>query len=91
MRKAPTRSSDAGPSRDAWLKALQDIQRAPLLENDPSAVTSTEFGQMLGVSPGQASKRLRELVKAGKAERTSKWVLREGNGPTRIPAYRLKA
>lgn len=91
MRKPQTPpSATAGPSREAWLKALQDIQRAPLLANDPAAVTAMEFGHMLGISPGHASKRLRELVHAGKAERTSKWIMRDGNSPTKIPAYRLK-
>lgn len=71
-------------NRDEWLAALKDAGVPADIEDDQSAVTSSEFGQMLGISHATAHRRLKALVEAGKAVRTTKRV-----GMYPQPAYRL--
>lgn len=75
-------------SRDEWLAALAEAEAIPL-EDDPNVLTVRELSDVFGVGPSQASKKARMLVEKGKAERTSKWIMRANSGPCRVPAYRL--
>lgn len=59
--------------RDEWLKALSDAGFGT--ENDPDAITITEFAKMVGVGRLAAQARLEELVRTGKAVETKKWSL----------------
>jgi DeoR/GlpR family transcriptional regulator of sugar metabolism len=72
-------------NRDEWIAALGDAAAPP----DPSAITTTEFAELFGVSPSTAARRLRLLVAEGKAVNVYKVVPRIGSVGYRSPAYRL--
>lgn len=72
-------------SRDAWLAALHGAADA----GDPESMTSGELGDLLGVTRRTALEHARRLIKAGKAERTTKRI-RRGNGYLQVvTSYRL--
>jgi len=74
-------------TRDEWLKACHDVGfRAA--EDDQSAVTVTEFAEMVNVGEQVAMRRLRQLVEAGRAVETRKRTLTHNRMVSRI-AFRL--
>ena len=74
-------------SRDDWLKALEEVQSAPLPASD--AISVTEFAVMTRVTNQTAARHLRTLVMNGKATRCRK-PFRRGDGVIiTVPAYRL--
>jgi len=82
--KGKNRMTGSGITRDEWLKALGDLAPKPA---DPDAVTVREFATMLGIGRQAAEARLRALVAAGKATRTTKMVPRRSDGGGRVAAY----
>jgi hypothetical protein len=72
-------------SRDEWLKALGESYDPP----DPDAVTSAEFGKMIGRGIIAARNRLNRLVEDGKAQRTTKLIRRADGVTQTVQAYRL--
>lgn len=54
-------------NREAWLRALNP----PAEANDPRAVTCAQIADWLGVTPGRARDRIRQMVNAGRATRTT--------------------
>lgn len=75
-------------NRDEWLKAIDEAGMA--LEDDQSAVTIYEFAELFGLVPNTAWRHLEKLVKAGKAERTSKRkTCPDGKRAWHYKAYRL--
>jgi hypothetical protein len=77
----------SGIARDEWLAALKDAQ--PVLEDDPSVLSTRELAEIFGLGLGAAKHRVELLVKAGKAQITQK-PYRQSDGRIRtIPAYRL--
>jgi predicted transcriptional regulator len=76
-------------TRDAWLAALEETMPQPV--NDPNAFTREELAEYLGCSWSTAKRQGERLVKAGKAERTTKQIIVKGNGRLMTAtAYRLK-
>jgi hypothetical protein len=80
-------STSSGISRDEWLSAVAELERAPLPETD--AITTQEFAKMIGVSRSVAHRRLGLLVDAGKAVRATKQMRRTNGGVVSVPAYQL--
>jgi predicted transcriptional regulator len=75
-------------TRDDWLNALKE---ATVPEPaDEESLTIAEFAALLGVERAQASKRMRLLVKKGKAELTRRQIRRVDGGLIYVPSYRLK-
>jgi hypothetical protein len=75
-------------TRDDWLAAMEAAQAAPP-ENDPDVMTLNELRDLLDCSRSTTERLVRQLMDAGKAERTFKSI-RQINGTwRRIPAYRL--
>jgi len=81
--------TDSGPSRDDWLKALDDAG-VMSIQDDRQAVTVNEFASMMGFTHMTASRRLQALAAAGKATRTIKVALVANNRRFPCVAYRLK-
>lgn len=76
-------------NRDAWLQAIAEAN-AQALTDDPNVLTLRELSVLFGVLRPAAQRRIDRLIAAGKAERTQKRILREGDALTRVvPAYRL--
>ena len=80
---------NSGISRDDWLKALAESSQLDLTENDPGALTVTEFAAMFGVTRNTAAKRLSLLETAGRATRTTKVGHGSDGRIFRTIAYRL--
>lgn len=74
-------------TRDDWLNALADVKRSALVETD--AISIQEFAKMLGVGRSAAAHRMKRLLAAGKAEATTKAMLRSDGSLVTVPAYRL--
>lgn len=72
-------------SRDEWLAALGEAA----LPADPDALTTIELGEMFGISAQAAYRRVRALMREGRAVRTCKTITDVGGYPKRVPAYRL--
>lgn len=73
-------------SRDEWLKALADASPS---DDDPNAVTSTEFAIMCGFSQATAHRRLQMLLKTKRVRRVSKRVTNVAGHLQRVTAYKL--
>ena len=73
--------------RDAWLKALGEL--SPPLDTDPEAVTAQEFAGIMQRSHDWAATRLAQLVVAGKARATRKYIVDILDRKHLVPAYRL--
>jgi len=74
-------------SRDEWLEALRDVT-APLEENS-DAIMVREFAEILGVSHGQAGRKMRQLVASNRAVQVRRQLRRSDGGVIYVPAYRL--
>jgi hypothetical protein len=72
-------------SRDEWLAALDAASRR---EADPHALTLKEIVDQFGVCRERATTLVRQMVAAGTATKTIKWVQTDA-GPRKAPAYRL--
>ena len=72
-------------TRDEWLSALGDAAQ-PV---DPDALSLAEIAEQFGVCRNVADRRLRALVKAGRAIRTWKVITTTSGHPRRVPAYKL--
>jgi len=77
-----------GISRDEWLHALQEAN-IDLCIHDPDSITTGEFGEMLNIDRSAAARRLKLLVKAGRATRTTKRVQGSDGRTVTLPAYKL--
>jgi hypothetical protein len=77
----------SGITRDEWMAAMSDVENAPLPADD--ALSTLDFAKMMGLSRSQAHRRLMLLLEAGKAERCTKLMRRNGVGVVQIPAFRL--
>jgi DNA-binding Lrp family transcriptional regulator len=84
---AEDRLDSSGISREEWLAAFNEVEAAPLPEDD--AVSTLEFAKMMGISRAQAHRRLSMMLDAGKAERCTKTIRRVNMGIVQIPAFRL--
>lgn len=75
-------------TRDEWLKALVEagVGGRP---DDREALTTAEFGAMMGLNELNARRQLEKLVAAGKATRTSKWSNGKDGRRLSMNAYRL--
>jgi hypothetical protein len=60
-------------SRDEWLQALTEAELPT--DNDPDAITTSDFQKMFGLKRTAAITRLRALVEAGKAVRADKVII----------------
>ncbi len=75
-------------SREAWIAAFEASVQPP--PDDPSVLTIRELAELFGIQRPAAMRRITAMVKAGKAERTTKLVWRQGDTRGRpAPAYRL--
>lgn len=78
-----------GLRRDEWLTALAAAD-AQATTNDPDVLTLRELATIFGTRRPAAQLRIDRLIAAGKAERTQKWIRREGDTrPRAVPGYRL--
>lgn len=75
-------------TRDEWLQALTEAG-VHSAEDDQSALTTTEFAEMFGVTVSTAHSRLQLLVAAGKAQATRKWATNAYGRRIQYRAYRL--
>jgi hypothetical protein len=82
------RPKPGGIDRSIWLKALGEVQTAPL-EDDPHVITTMEFARLLGVGRAKAEHRLKQMVTAGKAAHTEKRIRRVDGHVMCVTAYRL--
>ena len=73
MREAERNKSNAGPTRDDWLRALGDAGLHAGTD-DPTALTVPEFAKMMDLPRHTAARHLDKLEKVGKAIRTRKWA-----------------
>jgi hypothetical protein len=79
----------SGITRDEWLSALES---AGIDErDDQDAITPTELADLLGIDRQAAARRLRKMVKLGKATQTRKRVAVSDGRVQSLPAYRLVA
>ena len=72
-------------SRDAWIAALGNA----IQPVDPDALSLSEIAEQFGVCRQTAERRIRQLVKAGRAVRTWKQITMTSGHPRRVPAYKL--
>lgn len=79
----------SGINRTAWEQALRETINMDLPPS--SAVTVREFADMTGYSISQASKRLKQMVSAGRAVLTKKTQRMADGGLRKVPAYDLVA
>lgn len=74
-------------TRDEWLSALNEAVQPP--EQDPSVLTASEIGALMGFRKPAALRHADRLVRTGRAQRATK-VIQISNGQLRVvPAYRL--
>ena len=76
-------------SRDEWLKALNEAGFSA--EHDEDAITVNDFAEMMGMTRDTADRRLRALVKAGKAAQTRKITQGRDGRTLSFIAFRLLA
>jgi alpha-beta hydrolase superfamily lysophospholipase len=75
-------------TRDEWLSAFTEAAAAPI-PSDPDVMTVRECMEAFGIGEKGARAKLDLLVKAGKAQRTTK-IRRNSIGvAVAVPAYRL--
>ena len=60
-------------SREEWMKALEDADAARHAPPDPSWLTLYDVSELLGLHYNTARRRLRDMVKTGKAERRTEY------------------
>ena len=72
-------------SRDAWLSALKDA----VDPGDPNSMTSSELGEILGISKRQAQIHAMRLVKKGRAKLTTKRITRSNGYTQSVQSYSL--
>lgn len=77
----------SGISYDAWKKALDDLDRAPLPASD--AITIVEFADLLKVGRWTAARKMQRLVREGKATQTKKLVRASDGRVCQTHAYVL--
>jgi hypothetical protein len=77
----------SGISRDEWLSALQSAGIDD--RDDQDAMTPMELGEILGIDRQAAVRRLKKMVKMGKATPTRKRVHDAGGRMQSHTAYRL--
>lgn len=78
----------SGIDRDKWLAALKDAASTPLPASN--AVTIREFAEITGFNVCHATRKMRQLVEAGKATATRKNIRRSDGAILSVPAYVLK-
>ena len=78
-------AGSSGISRDDWLKAVQDVQ-VPIVD-DQHALTTREFGEMMGCSHETAQRKLVKLVALGRVRRTTKLIARNTGARMPVSAY----
>lgn len=60
-------------NRDEWLSALAESGHPEEIDDNEDFVSIRDFADMLGTSAGTAARRLRHLVKCGKAEEVKRF------------------
>jgi hypothetical protein len=88
MAKKPTPAAKT-ITRDDWLTAIEET-RAHQADQDPGLVSYYEFAALMGITYGTAMKRLKELVAAGRAVRTTKRTVIANGRCLNVVAFRLK-
>lgn len=74
-------------SREQWLKALDEAQ--PKVEDDPTLLTVLELCEVFGLGRTAMRERVKLMVKAGTAIKSSKWIVDVTGRRQRASAYRL--
>ncbi len=76
-------------TRDDWLSAIAETSESRA-DQDPSLLSYAEFQVLMNVAYGTALRRLRELVAAGRAVRTTKRMVTQDGRLRTVVAFRLK-
>lgn len=79
---------NSGISRDEWLKALAEVGESDQ-DDDPEAITTSDFMAMMGLDRQTARRRLEKLVTLGKATRSKKRERLTDGRLVRSNGYRL--
>ena len=78
-------AGSSGISRDDWLKAVQDVQ-VPVVD-DRGAMTTHEFGAMMGCSINVAQRKIKGLFALGRVRQTTKFITRTDGSRLPVSAY----
>lgn len=76
-----------GINRDDWLSALREADHADCPESD--ALTIAELGEILGAQRLATTNRVKRMIAAGTAVKTTKRIRRGDGAVITVTAYRL--
>jgi hypothetical protein len=79
----------SGITHDDWTAALTEITGTVYALDDPTICTARELGVLWGCTLGTATRRVKKLIAAGRAQSVKK-LIRHSDGVVHVaPAYLL--